>query len=392
VLQARRPGTVYLVALAALGSSSVHIVLPSIPSTARDLGTSTATIQATLTAFTLMMAVGPLIYGPVSDRLGRLKPLFFGLGIFLLGCTLCAAATSTPMLVAGRMLQGAGGCAGVVIARAMIRDLYDAQRAVRMLANVTMGVSISPILSPLLGGQIDELVGWRGSFIFLATVCVIVLAASLHLAETRPASTRSVASRSVLSDFIGLFRIPVFWRCMGGFALAAFAFFVFITTVPVIMAVKLGYTPGDYGLYYMMVPGSFLMGNMLGKRFARSLTMWRQVVVSFTLAVASGVLMVVWVGIDGPSPWSLFVPFALVNLSQGTGWPALTNLVLSADPARTGSASGLFGFTQMASASVSTLVSGLLGPESALPLAVLVAACAIGSALFLVQGRNGHLR
>jgi DHA1 family bicyclomycin/chloramphenicol resistance-like MFS transporter len=384
----RQPGTAFLVALAALGSASVHIVLPSIPSTARDLETTTAAVQASLTAFTIFMAFGQLVYGPVSDRIGRRRPLLFGLSIYVVGSILCTFASSPTMLIVGRMLQGAGGCAGVVLSRAIVRDMYQGSRAVRALAHVSMGVSIAPILSPLLGGQIDVWFGWRTSFGFLGAAGLLTLMAAFLMKETQQRRGGGATALSILGDFALLLRIPAFRGAVASFACSALAFFTFITAAPVIMLVHLHYDAAEYGLFYMAVPVGFLTGSVIASRLATIMDVRRQIALSVVAASLAALAQPLWIWIYGPSAWALFVPFSVLILAQGVGWSAIMGLALSADPTRAGSASGLLGFSQMASASVATQIAGLLGSGSALLLSLLVLGFSLAAmVLFLAVSR-----
>jgi DHA1 family bicyclomycin/chloramphenicol resistance-like MFS transporter len=385
-LRRRSPAIPLLVVLAAVGPLSIHIVLPSIPSTARDLAVPTAAIQASLTVFVVMMAVGQLVYGPLSDRWGRRRPLLFGLVLYLAGCIACALARDATMLQIGRLLQGMGGCAGVVLARAMVRDLHDGDGATKALSHIAIGVSFAPIVAPILGGQIDVWFGWRASFAILGVAALLILTFVWPVQETLRTARPSNGFAGVFRDLLALLRIRRFSVLLGSLAASSVAFFIFITSAPVLMLEGLGYGPDEYGLFYLSVPFSFMAGNFVGGRTAARFGPHRQIVISVVAAAVAAAGSPVWIQLDGASALALFGPFALLTLAQGFAWPAVMGLALGAEPTRAGSASGLLGFTQMTSAAIATLVAGLFGAASAFAFSLTVAAFAIVAALAYLLG------
>ena len=185
--------TVMLALLAALGPLSTDMYLPSLPAIARELSATTAETQATLSAFLLGFAVGQFAYGPVSDKAGRRPALLAGLGIFLVGSAACAFAPTIGALIAGRFLQAVGAAGPIVLARAMVRDLYEGPRAGRELSRMGTIMGVVPALAPILGGVLQGLSGWRANF-WAALLCGVALALAALTALPAPAGSREAPS------------------------------------------------------------------------------------------------------------------------------------------------------------------------------------------------------
>src|SRR5919199_4936346 len=188
-------------ALSTFGPLSMDLYLPALPSLTRDLGGSASQVQLTLTACLLGLATGQLVVGPMSDFLGRRRPLFVGVAAYSLASLLCAFAPSVPVLVVFRLIQGTAGAAGLVIAQAVVRDVYEGSDMARFLALTMLISGLAPIIGPVLGGQLLHFTSWRGAFVVLAVIGVILLAASaLGLPETlRPERRRAGGVRDTLT-------------------------------------------------------------------------------------------------------------------------------------------------------------------------------------------------
>jgi DHA1 family bicyclomycin/chloramphenicol resistance-like MFS transporter len=202
---------VILVAVTATGPLALNILMPSMPGLPAVFGTDYATVQLTLSLYLIGLAGAQLIYGPLSDRYGRRPVLLAGLGVFLLGTLTGALAASISMVIAGRVLQAVGGCAGMVLGRAIVRDLYERDRAASVIAYVTMAMVVAPMLAPLFGGFLDDWLGWRATFWFVAVYgSVVVVFCFLLLGETHRTRLPFPGPAGMLSSYLRLLRSPLF--------------------------------------------------------------------------------------------------------------------------------------------------------------------------------------
>ncbi|WP_157172022.1 Bcr/CflA family efflux MFS transporter, partial [Nocardia higoensis] len=197
-------------ALAAFGPLSTDLYLPALPDLSAELGVSSVTGQLTMTACMIGLALGQLTVGPLSDRFGRRTPLLIGVAVYALASLLCALTSGAGTLIALRLVQGIAGGAGVVIARAIVRDLFDTEAAARVFSLLVMVTGVAPVLAPLLGGQLMHVTSWRGLFVALSLIgCALLIAATLVIEETHPNPTGG-GPRAVAANFAIVGRDPRF--------------------------------------------------------------------------------------------------------------------------------------------------------------------------------------
>ena len=206
-----------LVALTACGTMGMHVIIPALPATARAMNMSIASTQLTITLYLVGLAFGQLFYGPVSDRFGRRPVLLVGLTLFTVASVLTACAPNPAVLIGSRILQSIGGCAGLVLGRAAVRDGATPEKAAGQLAMLTLVMSMVPAIAPAIGGYITAFVHWRASYILLAAMGGATLLVTLAiLPETNRARTGGTSARSLLSGYAILTRSRVFWGFAAG--------------------------------------------------------------------------------------------------------------------------------------------------------------------------------
>jgi DHA1 family bicyclomycin/chloramphenicol resistance-like MFS transporter len=366
------PSLVLLSAVTALAFCALHMVVPALPLLVPVFDDSPARVQLVLTLYLAGIAAGQLVYGPVSDRFGRRPVLIAGLALFLLGTLLCAVAWSLTVLIIGRLLQALGACAGIVLARAIIRDVYDREAAARGLALVMMAMSLAPAVSPAFGAYLAEWFDWRAIFILLGGLGAIVFAATVaRLPETHfhrvPLDAAGMGRTAIL-----LFRSPAFL----GFALcsacASASWFTFIAAAPQLLAHALGEPPSTYGLMILLPMAAYMLGNAAAARFAMRFGSLRLVICGRALAFVGAIVMGLWWLAAGLDVWVLFVPIALSSIGDGLSQPSAMAAGLSIYPRFAGTASGLMGFTQMIVASLGTYLVALLPYDSAFGTIIVV--------------------
>ena len=367
-------------ALSAFGPLSIDMYLPGLPSLQQDLHAQTWEIQLTLTACLLGLAVGQIIAGPLSDAYGRKRPLLIGLFVFMEASLICTMAPTAPVLIMLRFIQGLAGAAGIVIARAIVRDLFSGVAAARFFA-LTMAINgLAPILAPVIGGQLLNFTNWRGVFVLLTIIGFILLVAAwLGLRETLPREKRRGGGiDATLLTFKGLLlnRIFVGYALSSGLALAAM--FAYISGSPFVLEDIYQVSPQIFSLIFAtnalgIIASSQASGRMVGIIPARQLLS-----IGLRGSLIGGILLLVAVilnvGLIGVLPG-----FFLIVASIGFISPNATALALADHPRIAGTASGLMGVLQyVIGAIVSPLVT-LGGTGTALPMAFIIAASSFGA-------------
>jgi DHA1 family bicyclomycin/chloramphenicol resistance-like MFS transporter len=380
----RRLGIIVILgALTAFGPMAIDIYLPAFPVLTSHFRASESEIQLTLTACLAGLAVGQVLAGPVSDALGRRRPLLAGVAAFSIASVLCAVAPNVSMLTGLRFVQGLGGAAGVVIARAVVRDLYEGVALARAFSLLMLVNGLAPILAPLLGSEILRVTSWPGLFWVLTGYgLVLLVAVAAGLRETLPAERRRGGGlRDSLRAFGTLSRDRSFlgYALAGGLGFAAM--FAYISGSSFVTQEIYGVSPQVFAIIFGVnalgiVLASQLNGLLVGRFSPRTLLSAALVV---NLAGAAGVLAVVLAPVHGIF-W-LLPPLFLVVSSIGSIVPNTAALALGAHPEVAGTASALLGLLQFVFGAAAAPLVGLGGARTALPMAIVIAAVSVGATL-----------
>jgi DHA1 family bicyclomycin/chloramphenicol resistance-like MFS transporter len=375
--------------LSAFGPLSLDMYLPGLPALARDLQTGAAETQLTITGCLVGLAIGQLVVGSVSDSRGRRLPLLLGLGGYAATSFLCAVTSSIHLLIVLRVLQGLAGGAGIVIARAVVRDLYSGVAAARFYALLMLVNGLAPILAPIFGSQLLRVGSWRGVFLVLGVIGAVLLGvAAIGLPETLPAERRTSGG---LGNTLRTFRLLLADRLFLGCALtsgcAIGAMFAYIAGSPFVLEDIYGVSPQAFSLVF----GSNALGLVAASQLSARLVGRVQPVTLMTAGVATGLaggltlLVVVLIGGLGLVP--VLAALFLVVASVGLVMPNATALALASHARVAGSGSALLGLAQfMVGGAVAPLV-GIGGSRTALPMALIIATlgtAALGACLTLV--------
>jgi DHA1 family bicyclomycin/chloramphenicol resistance-like MFS transporter len=377
-----------LSAVTALAFCALHMVVPALPILVQVFEDSPAHVQLVLSLYLGGIAVGQLIYGPVSDRFGRRPVLIAGLGLFLGGTLLCVSAWSLAALIVGRVLQACGACAGIVLSRAIIRDVYDREMAARGLALVMMAMTLAPAISPALGAYLVEWLDWRAIFALLAALGALVFIATLaRLAETNRHPT-PLDLAGMARSYTLLFRSPGF----GAFALCSActsaSWFTFIASAPYLVTQVLGEPPSTYGLMILFPMATYMIGNAAAARFALRVGSLRLLIAGRAVALGGAAAVMLCYLSGGFSVWALFLPIAFAEIGDGLSQPSVMAAALSIHPRIAGTASGLMGFLGMTMAAVGSFAVALLPHDSPLGMILVFSgfvAAALASAIFAVR-------
>lgn len=369
---------VLLVITSGIGPLAMNMVLPSMPGMVGEFDATYGHVQLVLTLYLVALAGAQLAYGSLSDQFGRRPVMIAGLVIFLVGCLICAAASNLTMLLVGRLIQGAGGCVGIVLGRAMLRDLFGRDRAASLLGYVTMSMVLAPMLGPAIGGLFEETLGWRAGLLALAGFAAATLAlVAAHLPETN--ADRGIASgfAPLVRSFGFLIRLPVFLAYTGIMSFTTGTFLAFLAGSPFIVIQLMGRSPGEFGLWAMMIAGGYMIGNFVTGRYAARVgTRWMiRAGIYLGVAGALGLVAAAWNGLGHPL-W-LFGPMMIVTFANGLVMASAVTSTVSVRPDLAGAASGLSGSVQIGIGAIVTVVVGLLQDESALPPALVVGAAAL---------------
>jgi DHA1 family bicyclomycin/chloramphenicol resistance-like MFS transporter len=372
---ARRWRAVTLTALVAYGPISTDLYLPSLPAMQQAFLTDIAAVQLTLTAFVWGFAVAQLVYGPLSDRYGRRPVLLGGLVIYLVASLGCLAATTIEGLIAGRLLQALGACAGPVLGRAVVRDLYGPVDSGRMLAYMGTAMALIPAAAPSLGGVLEVAFGWRANFVALAVFGALVLALTWFALpeshfERDPDATRPAR---VLRNFASLLRHRGFLASTLAVSAAFAGLFAFISGSPFVLIEVLGLPPERFGLGFLVavvgfMGGSFLSGRLLGRHGAA-----RLVTVGCALCLAGGLGMALLALAGVTTLAAVLVPCGLYFSGAGLAIPVGFAAALAPFPRMAGAASSLLGFLQMGLGGVAGMLVGHFHDGTSWPMALVMA-------------------
>ena len=376
---------VLLGALTAFAPMAIDMYLPSLPAIGADLGVSGAHTQVTVSAFLAGMAIGQFFYGPASDRLGRRGPILAGVALFVLASCACALAPTADFLIAARFVQALGGCAGAVVARAVVRDRFDHTGTARMLSLLTLVMGLAPILAPLLGGLLLELGGWRANFWALALFGIAVgLATLFRLEESRSEATALQArSESPLAALGALLKDPrlVGYALAGG--LNGATLFTWISASPGLIIGVWGIPASVFGWVFGLNAAGVIGAGQLNRQLLLRYTPEQVLRGASAVGVVAAAFLLAAAFTGWGGMWSVLPLIFLVLSSYGFMAGNTMAGALNVDPRRAGSISALMGSASFAAGAAASSLTAALGDGGALSVAVTLFLAMSGSALAL---------
>lgn len=375
--------------LSAFGPLAIDLYLPAFPAMAQSFATSTEQIQLSLAAYFVGLALGQLFYGPVADRFGRRKPLIFGIALFTLATVACALAPSLEWLLLSRFAQALGGCAGMVVTRAIVRDLCSPIDSARVYSQLMLVMGVAPILAPLAGGWLMLLGGWQSIFIFLAIFSGIF---GFLVFFRLPETLSTDGPRSQLSSAIGryarLLREPefMFHALTGGIAMAGI--FAYIAGSPFIFIELYGVPAEHYGWLFGLNSAGFILSAQLNGRLLRRRTPLQLLRMTTMLFMCSTLILSLIASLQTEALWPLLVPLFLCMTTVALVIPNASACALAGQGHQAGVASALMGTLQFAIAGVVSALVGALHDGTALPMALMISLCGVGAVCMALLARR----
>jgi DHA1 family bicyclomycin/chloramphenicol resistance-like MFS transporter len=381
-----------LTTLVALGPLSTDLYLPALPTLARVFATDAAGVQLTLSVFLAGFACGQIFYGPLSDRFGRRPLMLGGLALFCAGSIGCVLATSIEMLVLARFVQALGACAGPVIGRAVVRDLWGASESARIIAYMGGAMAIAPLLGPTLGGFLTVLFGWQSNFLLLLLIGALQLVAVACMLSESNVHRDPAAShpRQMVANFARLLADRHYLGCLLSFSFSYSALFAFISASSFVLADRYGLTPQVYGLCFGVVIAGYLLGSLVSGRLVRRLGSDYLLLRGAWLGAIAGVSMAALEFSGVRSIAAILGPMFFCTVATGLVMPNAIARALAPYPTMAGSASALMGFVQMTIAALVGIAVGHALAGGGAVLALAVAVCTLAAPLSYLALTRGQ--
>jgi DHA1 family bicyclomycin/chloramphenicol resistance-like MFS transporter len=377
-----------LVAMTGIAPVSLYLLVPALPVLAGTFGSDISVVQMTVSLYMVGIACSQIIMGPLSDRFGRRPVLLAGLGLMVIASAACIFAQTLPELIAARFLQALGGATGMVVSRAIIRDLYSRERISAMISLVIAVMMIAQMLSPLTGGLIETAFGWRSIFYLItAASLAIAVAIAIALPETRGDRTQAGGFRGDVRHLITSRAFVGYMLCQ---VLASQIIFTFAGGGPYIVVMQMGRSGAEYGAWFATTGFAYLIGNLFCVRFAPRHSLERLIWFGLALQFAGALLNLIWglAGLNLTPSW-LFGTQMLVMFANAFVMSNSAAGAISIRPDAAGTASGAMGFLQMGIGSLFSQFGAYLGGHFATPVAlnaaiVLLSAACASTMIFLI--------
>lgn len=370
----RRIVLLSLTASSSLGLVASTIYVPSVPAIAHGLHTSMARVQLTFVGYLLAFAVSMLVLGPLSDRVGRRRTVLCGLALSALASLICAASPTIEVLVAARILQGIGACAGLVVGRALTREIWGPEAAAQVIAGRAIAATLMQAGAPVVGGYLQALIGWRANFAAVAVLaCFAMVLMICYVPNRGPAPRLRARGQGVIANYRTLISTRRFLGYVFAAAGAHAGFHIFAAGAPAVLIGKFGVAPDLYGYYAALPPLGFLVGSCFSSRLTVRLGVDGMIRIGAIVLIPAGLVMLALAMFHVVGPFAVIGPMIFVCCGSGLITPNATAGSLGVNPRVVGAASGLGSFIQMSGAAGATAALSLGPGGSPLVLASVIA-------------------
>ena len=371
-----------LMAMTAIGPATLNIVVPALPGLVTRLASDTGTVQLILSLYLLSLATAQLLLGPLSDRFGRRPVVLAGLALSVVASLAAIAASSIGALIGARVVQAIGASTGIVIGRAIIRDLFERDRAAAMIGLVTTAMVIAPMIAPLIGGILDTAFGWEAIFLFIAAFSgVVLLWAVFVLPETRPASVAQ-SPGMLIQEWRALLGNAKFHGYVLCGALGSASFFTFLGGGPYVVVTLMGRSSAEFGVWFALTSLGYMSGNFTASRLSQRFGVDAMIMIGIVFQlIGAGLTALLVATMPEAGPAIIFLPQLVISYGNGLLLPNAIAGAISVRPQAAGAAAGMTGFTQMAVGAASTQIVSiaLAGSNSAMPMAWMMVIVAVAT-------------
>ena len=388
----RPPSLVFLLTATMVGIFATNLYIPSLPQMASSLSTSSQFAQLTLSVFLLSFGVCQLIHGPLSDKVGRKIVLLFGLLIFVIASFCASLAKTIDFLIAMRILQAVGCSSGMVLARAMVRDVYERNQSASVMSYVGIGSGISAAAAPIIGGILQDLTGdWRYSFYFLTLFAFFPLFVIIFFVEEthKPEKKIKIEIISSLSGYKKLILSRSYSFLALGSGMLNGCFFSFAAAAPFIIINSLNESPSRLGIILLFITAGFIVGNLISSRLSLRFRL-ELIVLGGAIICLLGILLFSSLAFaDHKSELSMSLPMMIYGLGSGLVIPSAGVIAISKRAEIAGTSSALYGFSIFMIGSISTFISSFISHNDQKPVAIIMLIFSIFSILCFIIGMHG---
>lgn len=362
--------------LTIFGPLSIDMYLPAFPAISKDLGVPLSAVQMSLASFFIGLATGQIFYGPLTDRFGRKRPLYFGISIYAIASVVCAFTKSVEMLIVFRFLQALGSCSGVVISRAVVRDLFSHQESAKVFSLLMLVTGLAPILAPFIGGYVSEYFGWRAIFALLALVSSLCLLLIIRYLPETHSPAQQIKIKDSLKNYMSILKDRQFmgYAFAGGAAQAGL--FAYITGSSFVFINLFGIPAKSFGWVFGSNAIGLIFCSQVNARLTRK---WSYDVILEKIFLVLGFLGLILAvaGIFNWGFWGLTIPLFLFIASLGMTFPNSTAGAMATQKKSAGSASALLGTLQYGIAALSSAIVSRLHDGTLLPMCLTMGACGL---------------
>lgn len=380
--------------LSALGPFSIDMYLPGFPQIAAHLDTTVAHVALSLSSYFVGVSIGQLFYGPLIDRYGRKNPLYIGLIVYLLASIGCAFSSSADALIFIRFLQALGGCAGMVAARALVRDLFPVEENAKIFSLLMLVIAVSPIIAPTLGGYMTATFGWESIFIVLSIIALLnLVAVYLWLPSgMKPNTSMSLRPKPIIKGFVTVFKVPQFYTYTFTGSIAAAGLYAYIAGSPFVFMELYGVSEKQYGWIFAFIAAGLIIASQLNTVVLKKYSSEQIIRVALFCQSIAGILLLTGALFNILNLYSTIALIWIFLSTQGFTFPNSSALSIAPFSKNAGTASALMGAIQLGIGAITTGLVSILNNHTAIPMAGVMCFCAVGSFVFLLMGRKAIVK